>query len=184
MNMKRIVLTRGLGAGAILGAMTAIMVPLCVNGTIGFDKSELVGYSAMVIAFLLVFFGIRSYREEVGGGAISFGKAFQVGILVTLVACAVYVLCWEIVYWGFIPDFAEQYNAHALAKLQRSGATEAAIRAAQEQMVTFARLYKNPLFNIGITFLEVFPVGLIVTLISAAILRRRQPPARPSAAAA
>jgi hypothetical protein len=169
MNMKTIVLRYGLGAGLLLGGMAAVMIPWCMNG----NGSEVVGYSAMVLAFLLVFFGIRSYRNGAGGGAITFGKAFQVGILITLVTCAVYVVAWEIVYWGFIPDFAETYSRNVLDQLRESGATAEAVAAKRAEMEQFQVWYKNPLFNVAITFMEIFPVGLIMTLVSAAILRRR-----------
>jgi hypothetical protein len=175
-SMQSIVWKHALIAGGILIVAFGATLPFGIH-------SEVVGYTSMVLAFLLVFFGIRAYREELGG-AIGFGKAFQVGILITLVVCAIYVVSWEIVYWGFWPDFLDQYNAHALAKLRASGATEAAIQAAQAQMARFAELYKNPLFNVGMTFLEIFPVGLIVTLVSAAILRRKQAPGAPAIAAA
>jgi len=175
--MKKIVLTFGLISGFILATMTAIMVPMCMNGRIDLDTSAVIGYTAMFLAFLLVYFGIRSYRDNIGGGAITFGRAFKVGILITLVTCAVYVISWEIVYFGFIPDFGDKYAALTLDKLRAEGATAAKIAAEQEKMETFKKLYRNPLFNIGMTFVEVFPVGLIMTLISAAILRRKTPPA-------
>jgi hypothetical protein len=182
--MQRIVLKHGLIAGGIVIVMFAITLPLCLKGIIDFDNDgAILGYTSMVLAFLLVFFGIRSYREEIGG-AIGFGKAFQVGILITLVACAIYVVTWEIVYWGFIPDFLEQYNAHALDKLRAAGATEAALREEQAKMARLAKLYANPLINAGMTFLEPFPVGLIVTLVSAAILRKKRNSGSPVAAAA
>jgi hypothetical protein len=130
----------------------------------------------MVLAFLLVFFGIRAYREETGGGAIRFGTAFKVGILITLVTCGVYVLCWEIIYYGFYPNFLEDYQARALAQMRAAGEAEAAIEAARQEMAHFAELYKNPLVNIGVTFLEIFPVGLVMTLVSAGILRRKARP--------
>ena len=173
--MKKIVWTFGLIAGAILGGMTAVMVPLGMNGTVSFDHSEIVGYTVMVLAFLLVFFGIRSYRENVAGGTITFGKAFQVGILVTLVASAVYVASWEIMYYNFVPDFGDKYAAHQLEKMKAKGETAQKIEAAKAEMAKFKELYRNPAFNAGITFLEVLPVGLVVTLVSAAILRRRAP---------
>ena len=173
--MKQTVLRFGLASGAVLSVMAAVMLPLCMNGVIDFDSQELVGYSAMVLAFLLVFFGIRSHREGAGGGVITFGRGFKVGILITLVTCAVYVTAWEIIYWGFLPDFAETYGRHVVEKMRASGAAADVIAAKQAQMEQFAVWYKNPLFNVAITFLEIFPVGLIVTLVSAAILRRRGP---------
>lgn len=175
--MKRIVWTFGLIAGAVLAAMVVAMVPLCMSGDVDLDKSEIVGYASMVLAFVMVFVGIRSYRENAGGGAITFGRAFKVGIVITLIACAVYVVTWEIVYFNFFPDFGEKYAAHVVKKMQTEGATAAAVAKKQQELIEFGKLYKNPLINAGITFMEVFPVGLIVTLISAAILRRRYAPA-------
>jgi hypothetical protein len=182
--MKRIAVKYGLASGAIISAMTAIMLPLCMNGVIDFDKSEVVGYTTMVLSFVLVFFGVRSYRDTVGGGVITFGRALGVGLLVTLVACAVYVVGWEIVYWGFFPDFASRYGAAVVESMRAAGESATAIAATERQMAEFAELYRNPLFNVGVTFLEVFPVGLVVSLISAAILRRRAAPGAPVAAVA
>src|SRR5688572_22148517 len=76
--MKRIVLRFGLASGAVLLAMSAVILPLCMNGTLNFDNSELVGYTAMIIAFLFVFFGVKSYRDNVAAGSITFGRAFKV----------------------------------------------------------------------------------------------------------
>ena len=173
--MKRTVWKFGLLTGAIIAGMTAIMLPLCMSGKVDWGHQEIIGWSTMILAFLLVFFGIRSYRDHQGGGSITFGRAFQVGILITLVACAVYVVSWEIVYYGFLPDFGETFAAYNIEKLRKDGASEAEIATATAEWARFAELYRNPLINIGMTFLEIFPVGLIVTLVSAAILRRRNP---------
>ena len=180
--MKSIVLKYGIISGVILVIFTAVAIPLCFSGVIPFERSEIIGYSAMVLSFLMVFFGIRSYRQRIGG-TITFANAFKVGILITLITCAFYVVSWEIVYFGFIPDFEETYAAFTVKKMRESGASAAEIAATEAKMEDFKRLYKNPLFNVGITFLEVFPVGLIVTVVSAAILRKRRP-AEPAAATA
>ena len=180
--MKRIVFRFGLASGAILLTMSAILMPLCMNGTIDFDNSEILGYSAMVLSFLMVFFGVRAYRDTVAGGEIGFGRAFKVGILITLVTCAIYVISWQIAYFNFFPDFLDQYSAHVLEQMRAKGESEAAIRKTTEQMAFMAKYYDNPLFNSAITFMEVFPVGLIVTLVCAAILRRKSPPEVPEPA--
>src|SRR5262245_59986451 len=169
--MQKIVLRFGLASGGVLMVLSTVMWFLAERGTIG--HSVLLGYSTMVLSFLLVFFGIRSYRDNVADGAIGFGKAFQVGILISLITCAIYVITWLIAYYNFFPDFLDQYNTHALEKMRAAGESEAAIRKAAAEMADFAKLYANPLFNAGVTFLEAFPVGLIVTLVSAAILRRK-----------
>jgi hypothetical protein len=179
--MRKIVLRYGLASGAILMILSAVMLPLCM-GVIDFDHNEVLGYSAMVLSFLLVFFGVRSYRETVGGGAIGFGKAFQVGLLISLITCAMYVVAWEIAYFNFFPHFLDQYSAHVLAKMHSAGASEATIREKTAEMAELAKHYGNPLFNSAITFMEVFPVGLIMTLVSAAILRRKPRQEAPASA--
>jgi hypothetical protein len=180
--MKKIVLTHGLVSGLALATLTAIMVPLCMNANVDLSYSQLVGYASMVLAFMAVFLGIRAYREK-QGGAITFGRAFQVGILITLVTCAIYVIGWEIVFWGFLPDFGDKYAAYSLAKMQAGGASAQELAKATAEMERFKVLYRNPLFNVGMTFLEVFPVGLVVTLVSAAILRRKASPGAPATVA-
>jgi hypothetical protein len=160
-------------SGVILSTLAAITVPLVMNRTLEMKNGEILGYTSMALAFIAVFLGIRSYRENQGGGAITFGRAFKVGILITLITCAVYVIGWEIVFWGFIPDFGDKYAAFALEKMARDGATSAELAKATAEMERFKVLYRNPLFNVAVTFVEVFPIGLIVTLVSAAILRKK-----------
>jgi hypothetical protein len=177
--MKNTVLKYGLISGGILAPLSGIMVWTCMNKMdrrLDPTNSQILGYSMMVLAFIAVFFGIRSYRDRQNGGTITFGRAFKVGILITLITCAVYVIGWEIVYWGFLPDFGDKYAAYMLDTMKAKGAAPAEIAKATAEMEQFKKLYRNPLFNVGMTFLEVFPVGLIMTLLSAAILRRKTPP--------
>jgi hypothetical protein len=142
---------------------------------IGTDKGFVVGYTSMVLAFLLVFFGIRSYRENVGGGAITFGRAFAVGILIALISSLCYVIAWEIIYFKFMPDFMDKYAAQVIAQARAAGATAQEIQAKQQEMQQFKQMYDhNPLINFALTFIEPFPVGLIITLISAAVLRKKK----------
>ncbi len=169
--MKKAVLTFGLISGAIMALMMFATLPFVDR--IGFDKGAIVGYTSMILSFLLVFFGIRSYRENVGGGTITFGRAFAVGILITLISCICYVVAWEVIYFKFMPDFGAKYGAYMVEKAKASGASPAAIQAQVEQMKKFKEMYDNPFINAAISFIEPLPVGLIVTLISALILRKK-----------
>ena len=103
--MRKIVLTFGFIAGAVMSGMFIVTLPLLEK--IGDVNGALLGYTTMVIAFLMVFFGVRSYRDNVGGGRVSFKRAFSVGLLITLVASACYVATWEVVYFKFMPDFGD-----------------------------------------------------------------------------
>ena len=170
--MKKIVLTFGFISGAILSAMMAATVPFVDK--IGFDKGMIIGYTTMVLSFLLVFFGVRSYRENVGNGEISFPRALGVGLLIMVIASACYVVTWEIVYFKFLPDFGEKYTSHMLDELKASGASAQEIETKRQEFARFRELYANPLFNSAVTFLEPLPVGLPITLLSAIILRKKQ----------
>ena len=170
--MKRIVLIFGLIAGAIISAM--LLVTVLFQDAIGFDRAEVIGYTSMVLAFLLVFFGVRSYRDNVAGGTVSFGRAFTVGALIVAVASLCYSATWQVIYFNFAPDFLSKYQAHSLEKARANGETEAAIAKKKAEMDDFAELYQNPAINAAITFLEPRPVGLIVALVSAGVLSRRR----------
>ena len=169
--MKKTVLTFGLIGGAIMAAMMFATLPFMDK--IGFDKGAIVGYTTMILAFMLVFFGIRSYRENVSDGQITFGRAFAVGILITVVACVCYVVAWEIIYFRFMPDFADKYASYAIEKARASGASQQVIEAKLQEMKSLKSLFDNPLTNAAMPFTEPFPIGLVVTLISAAILRKK-----------
>lgn len=170
--MQKIVLTFGLIAGVIMSAMLALTVPF--QDALGFDKGAILGYTSMVLAFLMIYFGVRSYRDTVGEGAVTFGRAFMVGLAIMLVATACYVVTWEVIYYTSSGDFAEKYAAHAMAEARASGASEAELAAKAKEMAEFGELYKNPLVNIAFTLLEPLPVGIPFALLSAWLLSRRR----------
>jgi len=170
--MRKIVLTFGLIAGAILSVMMAITIPF--QEQIGFDKGAVIGYTTMVLAFLMVFVGVKAYRDNVNGGSVSFGRAFLVGLLITAVASVCYVATWEVIYYQFVPDFADKYAAYAVEKAKTSGASEAHIAQKVQEMASFKEMYRNPLVNIAFTFLEPLPVGLLFTLLAAGVLSRKR----------
>jgi hypothetical protein len=169
--MKKTVLTFGLISGAISSLLMVATLPFLHK--IGFNKGLVIGYTAIVLSFLLVFFGIRSYRDNASNGQITFKKAFAVGISITLISCVFYVVTWEVLYFNFLPDFMDNYGAHIIEKLKASGAGPAAIQAQIEQIKKYKEIEDNPLLNAAMTFIEPFPIGLAITLISAAVLRKK-----------
>jgi len=178
--LKKTILTFGLISGALISLMMALTVPF--QDKLG--HSYVIGYATIVLSLLLSYFGIRSYRDNVGKGQITFGKAFAVGISITIISCLCYVLTWEIIYYNFMPDFMDKYAAHIIQKMQASGATAAAIQRKTVELDKLKVMYKNPLINMAMTFIEPFPVGLVITLISAAVLRRKAPQQEQSPAVA
>jgi hypothetical protein len=181
--MRKITLTFGLISGAISSLMMIALVTF--GDRIGFDRGAIIGNTSIVLSFLMVFFGIRTYRDNIGNGQITFLKGFAVGISITLISCICYVVTWEVIYYNFIPGFWDHYGAHLAEKLRASGASPAAVQAKLQQVAKYKELYKNPLFNAALTFIDPFPIGLVITLISAAVLRRKpqsQPERSPSPA--
>lgn len=178
--MRKIVLTFGLTAGAILAAMMLLALPF--QDQIGFDGGAVIGYTTMVLAFLMVFFGVKSYRDNVARERLTFGRAFTVGLLITVVATVCYVATWEVVYYKLAPDFVDKYAAHVVEKARESGATEAEIAVKTEEMAKFQEMYRNPLVNVALTFLEPLPVGLIFTLVTAGVLSRKRKEGEPALA--
>ena len=170
--MKKIVIVNGLIAGCIVGAMFFITMGIYhKNGN--FDGGMWVGYASMLLAFSLIFVAIKNYRDKYNAGIISFGKAFKIGLLITLIASTIYVVAWLIDYYCFIPDFAEKYAASMLEKLKSGGANAAEIASKTKEMDSFITMYKNPLFVTLFTYAEILPVGLLITLIASLILKRK-----------
>lgn len=176
--MKRTVLTFGLIAGGIISVLMG--GSLLLADRIGTGHSMALGYTMMVASFLLIYFGVRSYRDNTLAGRISFGRAFACGILVTLITTVCYVAMWEVLYFNFMPHFMDKYFDAQVQKVQSSG-LDAATTAAQVAAIRHSQeLYQNPFVNMAYTFMEPLPVGLIITLISAAILRRKAPAGLPA----
>jgi uncharacterized membrane protein len=169
--MRKTVLTWGLISGALSVAMLVVSLPL--TDRLGFEKAEIFGYTTLVVAGLLVFFGVRSYRDTAGGGRLSFGRGFAVGLLITLVSCLCYVAAWQVIYFKLRPDFLQKYTEHSLEKARATGATEERLAQMRREAEEFQRLYDNPAFNAAVTLLEPFPIGLLAALVSAGVLRRK-----------
>ncbi|MFN8337148.1 MAG: DUF4199 domain-containing protein [Cyclobacteriaceae bacterium] len=173
--MRRIVLVYGLIAGVILGAMFFVTAPLWDNGTLNFDNAMYVGYGTMVVSLSLVFFGVKSYRDNHKNGIITFGQGFKVGILITLIACLLYALSWELAYHTVSKGFTAEMSKHYEQEIRKNAANEAEMKEKLEQSKKEMELYDSSfVFRFTITFLvEVFPVGLLITLITAALLRNK-----------
>jgi hypothetical protein len=170
--MKRNVWVFGLISGVIVTAMMLYSAAR-INSGADFDGNAVLGYTAMIVAFSFIFVGIKNYRDKYNAGIISFGKAFKIGLLITLVASTMYVAVWLVDYYLFMPDFIDKYTACVMNDAKENGATVVELNKKAGEMAKFARMYENPLFVVFATYLEVFPVGLIVSLICALILKRK-----------
>jgi hypothetical protein len=174
-KMKKNIIIYGVIAGLIVSTLMLFSVHYFSHseGKVDLSTSMLIGYASMLIALSLVYVGIRNYRDKYNSGLISFGKAFKIGMMIVLIASTIYVIAWLVDYFFFMPDFMEKYSAQMLDELKASGANQIELDKETKKMEEFGRMYKNPFFNAMMTYLEILPVGLIVTLISSLILKRK-----------
>ncbi len=176
--MLRRILSYGLLAGVIAGGVLSLIV-LTVQDAIPSGYSMAIGYLTMLVALSLVFLAIKRHRDRERGGVIRFWPAFGLGLGVSFVASIIYMLSWEMALAISGLDFADTY-AKAMIEAQRAkGASPEVLAKLAADMEVFKAQYANPLFRLPMTFIEIFPVGVLVSLISAAILRNpRVLPAR------
>jgi Protein of unknown function (DUF4199) len=174
--MQRMILVYGSIAGTIELALLALAMAL---GTHGGALGMAIGYLSMLIAMSMVFVGVKRFRDEQQGGVIRFGKAVLVGLGIAAVATLFYVLGWEVYLWATDYTFADKYTANQLANMRAAGASATELARFKQDMAGFAQMYANPVSRMLMTVMEIFPVALLVPLLSAALLRNpRFMPAR------
>lgn len=172
--MKKTILVFGSVIGAILCGNAIVMMSLMKSNP-AIKGNDVIGYTAMVLLFSLIFVGVRNYRDKQLDGIITFGKAFKTGFLIALVASTIYVFAGLLYMKIFIPDFVDVYTDHVL-----KNASPGELQAKAAEMANFREMYKNPFFAILISYSEVLPIGAVIALISALTLKRqknRQPKA-------
>ncbi len=169
--MKKTVLTFGLISGGIMAVM--MIITAFVGKNLGFDKAEIVGYSTMILAAIMLFVGVKSYRDTMNNGAITFGKAFKVALLITLVSTLIYVATWMVLSYTIFSDFMEHYSAAMIEKAKANNLTPELLVEKQKEMQMYQEMYKNPLYRAAFTFVEPLPVGIPMSLIAALILKKK-----------
>ncbi len=174
--MKKILVTYG-GVSALLTIILMFVNFILVDkGVVNFDNGTVVGYAGMIVALSMVFFGIKSFRDNHQNGRVSFWKGVQVGMLITLISSLAYATTWEIYYRnapGVQEEFLKKYTEASLNKMKKNGATQDEIDKASKRMAEMNEMYKNAFIRYGMTLMEILPVGIVIVLISAGILRKK-----------
>jgi hypothetical protein len=177
--MKRNILVFGAISGVIISTFMGVsmVVMSCGSGDAdGGRNSMIIGFSAMAVAFSFIFVGIKNYRDKQNGGTITFGKGFLLGCMISLIASTLYVLTWAVEFHFFMPDFMDKYSAMQVKQLHESGVSGAALDEGLKSIESANYNYKhNPFFFAMYTYMEILPVGIIITLISALVLKRKTP---------
>lgn len=171
--MKKNVIIFGLIIGAIITGHMFYMVNLFYTNP-DFKSNDFLGYAMLILVFSPIFVAVLNYRNRYNNGEVSFGKAFRIGLYISLIASTIYVGVWLVDYYLFVPDFIDKYISRVLKQAQQNGATATQLEEKAKEMANFKEMYKNPLFIILTTFMEVFPIGLVISLIAALILKRKK----------
>lgn len=169
--MRKLVLINGIIAGLIPLSMFFIF-----NANEENQYGVWIGYGSMIIAFSLIFLGTRSFRDKQNNGTISFGKGMQIGLLITAIASVIYAGGWEIYLMthGGPDSFMTTYTEHYVDRMKAAGAAQEKIDATIKEMDSMKAMYRNPFFRFGMTLMEILPVGVIISLISAGVLRKKE----------
>ena len=180
--MKKDVWKFGLMSGLALAILVAVIVPFEHRTDARWAMAF--SYTIMVLSFLIVFVGVKHYRDTECGGSITFGRALGVGALMMLISCACYVAMWEVLMATVERNFAHEYTAGLVKRARNSGLHGAALEARIAEVRKFEAMYSNPLYSAAITLLEPLPVGMVMALVTAGVLRRKQGDGLTSAASA
>lgn len=164
------ILKYGLIAGAVVGGIM-FGVTVASGGEFPVEYGMLIGYGSMLLALSAIFVGIKRHRDDTLGGVIRFWPAFGMGLGISAVAGVIYVLAWEAAQAITDADFVAVYSQYLIEEQRAAGAGEAAIAQLRSELASFAVQYADPWFRLPMTFVEIFPVGVLVSLVSAALLR-------------
>ncbi len=171
-QMKKNILIFGLISGLISSSMLIAMTVICYSsGKV--EGNMLLGYTFMLIAFSFVFVGVKNYRDKFNGGLISLGKAFKIGLIITLIAATFYVIVWLICYYLFIPDFMDKFTELTINSFKAKTTDPVKLKEQIDGVEFYKNMYKTPFGVILLTYMEILPLGLVISLVTALILKKK-----------
>ncbi|MFZ4689724.1 MAG: DUF4199 domain-containing protein [Polymorphobacter sp.] len=168
--MRQIIIRYGLTAGIVI-AIPTFFISVRLADHPPEKYGMVIGYTTMLVALSLVFAGIKRHRDHNLGGVIRFWPALGLGLAISAIAGLFYVLTWESVLAVTGMDFGADYARLLIDQKRAAGANVAEMAAFTAEMATFQRQYANPLYRMPMTFAEILPVGVLVSLVSAGLLR-------------
>ena len=168
--MKRLVLIYGVIAGLIVSLLMLFTMPFGQDEP-NFENSEIFGYLGMLVSLSLIFVAVFQHRKQ-NGGVITFGKAFLIGLFITLIAGVFYAITWEIYMSSSEFDFMTEYANQMALQMEKDGIPQETIDAKMEEMKAMAEYYKNPAIRFGMTVMEILPVGILLSLIAGFAFKR------------
>jgi hypothetical protein len=162
--------------GGLAGIIAIVLIILSMTLDLpSHAHSMWFGYLLMIAALSLIFVGVKRYRDVECGGIVRFGRAFGIGVAIAAVSALVYAAGFELFLAvtgsNFMDQYMADYSATTIAGMRADGASQTAIAATMRELDGMAQMMRNPLYRVPMVFIEIFPVGLLVALVSALILR-------------
>ncbi|TDW96229.1 DUF4199 domain-containing protein [Dinghuibacter silviterrae] len=167
--MRKSILVFGLISGLLVGVLSNITIWM-------HTENVWLGYAVMVVAFAFIYVGVRNYRDRFNDGRLTFAQGLKVGLGISLIGATLYVLFWLVDFYVFMPDFMDKYSAHILEEAKKSGVSAEALARKTAELDNMKDMYKSPVWVILMTYMEVLPVTIVISLLSALLLRRRRNP--------
>jgi hypothetical protein len=164
--MQNIIFKNGILGGIIVSIVMISMI-WYMKANPGVQPNAILGFISMFSAFTFLILGIKQQRQ-IDNGTITFGSAFLTGLGISFVISTIYVLVWLIIYYNFFPDFMDKYSEMVLKNTNPEELT-----AKITEMNQMKEWYKNPLMIILLTYMEILPIGIVVSLIGALILKKK-----------
>jgi len=180
--MKKTILVFGLLAGVVVSGLMGLTVLLAKGNPSHFEWGMVVGYASMLLAFTLIFFALRDYRDRHRAGRLTFGEGLRIGLGIAVIASLCYTVTWAALYITVLPEYPREYTKYLIDKMRAEGKPDVEITAAQADLARMFADYDTWPVLLGYTFLEIFPVGLLVTLVCALVLKRKKAPVEVGAA--
>jgi len=153
--------------GGIIAAIVMASMTFYMKTNPGVEPNAFIGFAGMLLAFIFLILGIKQQRT-IDNGTISFGKAFLTGLGISFVISTIYVLIWLVIYYNFFPDFMEKYSEIALKNTKPEELAAKTIEINQMK-----EWYKSPLMVILLTYMEILPIGIVISLIGALVLNKK-----------
>jgi hypothetical protein len=164
--MNNIILKNGIFGGLVVSAVMCY-VTYSMKSNPDMEPNMYLGFGSMLVAFSFIVFGILQQRKA-NNDVLNFGSAFKTGVLIALITSTIYVLVWLVIFYNFFPDFIERYG-----EIMVKNTPAEDLAAKQEELEWMKGVYKSPLGIIGMTYVEILPLGIVAALVSAFILKKK-----------
>jgi hypothetical protein len=169
--MRNVILKYGVIAGIAMAAL--MFATTFFLDKVGYSHAEAIGYTCMILGYLPILLGVRKYRDDVNGGTISFGRAAGTAILAALLANVFYVAAWLFIYYN-MPEVMEKYATYTINQMKAAGTSQKDMDTLMSNMQHLKELYKNPLINAAVTYLEPLFGTIVFSLVTGLITMRKK----------